>query len=248
LKNPLTNVRWLARRLHVAGLLFGAGFGAALLAGERVKELRAIVHERDVTLALLTVANGRPTWIKVGQKLGENVLVSADPATEVAVMRDEKGESYSLTMIRAMVNEEASPAKMQPPPNFVPDPRLANFKPPPYIVYESYPEPGTRRSNEGLDWEFILSDRNELRNPYPFFKSYMGPNAVVDWLLLGSEQKAALVEKLRQHGWHMQITASSHGLGISAQRIGRSDPTETYFPPVANKATPSKQRADSSVP
>lgn len=200
-----------------------------LVAG-RIVVFRSVVVEKGDTVVSVRDADGPTAWVRVGGVFSGNRVVALSTDLKRLDIIDERGQQYSVpleqsvifgqptvtTGIRRLVGDSARPKS--------PGQDAA------VEIFEAYPPKGSLRSNQGLDWDFIKSSRNPLRDrPDSVLKEY---SKVSDWLLLPPQRKQALIEQLRQHGWHLQVVASSEGLSFLGRRASPTDPNEVIYPEI----------------
>lgn len=222
----------IRRLLHLAVVLL-AFVALPSKAQDRAVAAHGIAQLESETLVSLRFADGAVIWASVGGRAHGNVIVSAEAQTGVVLLLDANGASYQLNLPPGRIRSEPTASDPQhrhskvlkfgaPAGAAEPAPALPVFE-----LYEEFPARGTKRSNRGLDWDFIHSDRNKFRDrPDVEF----GPYKVAAWLKLSPEKKSEMVERLRQHGWHIQVSASSYGVTLQAKRALPSDPREIEFP------------------
>jgi len=188
------------------------------------KEPRFVGYEvlGDVTFVRLE-ATGQPSrWVKVGEPYGDYVTERLDRAADVLHLRTRDGEKREAKLTVARIREGRSDANRVrfPAPSASASGRPAVKA---VEVYSVYPPGDAPRSEEGLDWAWIESKANPMRQ-LPLQPSIREQERLAQ---RSEAEKEELVELYRQSGWHVTITHDSAGVGISYRKItppGRPEP------------------------
>lgn len=158
-------------------------------------------------------------WLQVGTMHRANQIVALDLTTQILAVRDPAGELYQLPLTQLEKSPGGPPLDSSNRAKAVPAMRLPRGAPPPgykpTVVYEVYPPEGTPRSKTPINWEWIDSEANPMRQtPVQFTRS--------DWEKCRTDaERNDLIEHYRQHGWEVTVKRTNKSLDIDYKKLRR---------------------------
>lgn len=161
----------------------------------------------------------QPQWLQVGTIHRANQIVALDLTTQILTVKDPAGDLYQLPLTQLEKIPGASPVDSSTRAKAVPAMRLPKGPPPPgyrpTVVHEVYPPEGTPRSKAPLNWEWVDSEANPMRQtPVRFTKS--------DWEKCRTDgERNDLIEHYRQHGWEVTVKRTNKSLDIDYIKLRR---------------------------
>lgn len=170
----------------------------------------------DAQLVWLVAPGKDAKWVKVGESFHEYRLVRLDTAADLLYLQGAAQGEIAVKLARARVKlGGASQAPVRLPVPRTPSPRSGPV--PLNETYSVFPANEIQRSEAGLDWDWIESERNPMRRA-PIQPSIAEQE---QWPHLSEAEKGELVELYRQCGWHITISHRSSGVGLSYVKIKR---------------------------
>lgn len=157
-------------------------------------------------------------WVPVPGSIQGHRIAKLDRAKQVVTLITASGEEMHVPLEGAVIGK----VKLQPapPPEVVqteagprvklPVPASAGLErptPPGAEVVDVFPAPGTVPSTEGLDWDWIRSDDNPMKE----MATVPSISETKNWGKLTPEQRADLIELYRQNGWAITVYVKRSG-------------------------------------
>jgi hypothetical protein len=200
-------------------ILVLAGWALATTAQAQLHFGGYFVLAREEFVAL-SVPNARTVWVKVGDVYGDYRILRLDRSEKKLYVKLGDEELTVPMSERKILYEESKPQRVR-----LPDPVTNGTGPvKPSTVFSRFPATDIgARSNEGLDWAWIDSDKNPMKK-LPIQPSISEQDA---WPSLSESEKEDLVELYRQHGWHIAVELNEAGVGVRYRKAKPSTEQKT---------------------
>lgn len=166
----------------------------------------------------LSEADGRIAWVKVGEMFGDYRVRKLDRSADTLYVTLGQEKLVVPMSKQKVLKEESKPALVRLPDS--PGKPTASVKSSKVISRFPASDLG-ERSTEGLNWDWINSDKNPMRK-LPIQPSISEQDA---WPNLSESAKEDLVELYRQHGWHITVELNEAGVGVRYRKA--TPPSET---------------------
>jgi len=159
----------------------------------------------------------QPQWLQVGTMHRANQIVTLDLTTQILTIKDPAGDLYQLPLTQLEKSPGGPPLDSSTRAKAGPAVRLPQGAPPPgykpTVVHEVYPPEGMPRSKALLDWEWVDSEANPMRQtPVPLTMS--------DWQKCRTDiERNDLIELYRQHGWEVTVKRTNKSLDIDYRKL-----------------------------
>lgn len=203
---------------------------APTVAGESQLRLRGYFALGDGNeYVSLSSRSGDGRWVPIGGRFEQFKLAQFDRAAGVLTLVSDSGEKRVISLEAAPVRVagnsvrpaiDGAKVRFSPTGTAVPESRTL---PREFEVVDVFPPEGGIPSAEGLDWEWIRSEANPMRNQ----ATLPSLDESRKWANLTPAQKQDLVELYRQCGWALTVYVRRKGL-VAAKFAAIPRPGETH--------------------
>lgn len=161
--------------------------------------------------------NGTPSkWLEEGMEYRGNTIVSINLSTNLVTIKGSDGSLYTLPLNTSkIVVGDAAPGLGRAAMRMPDRPRRASSSSGETVVYELYPPKGTPVRVDDLDFAWINSDANPMKN------NPINPagREMLKWREMKPEEKDVFIETYRQCGWAVTVHDTNKGVGFSGTKL-----------------------------
>ncbi|MDX2152998.1 MAG: hypothetical protein SFV54_19805 [Bryobacteraceae bacterium] len=162
-------------------------------------------------------------WLQVGDRVGGNVVLEIEAAGGRATLADSDGATYSIILGQGSIGfgrsaGAATAPKLHRLSSLPPsEAEMARARATPTIVLDTYPEPARTIRTDDLDFAWIESDANPMKQQ----PVYPVGGEMLKWPSRTPEQKAEFLDLYRNCGWDMTVVTTNKGVSLRGKRIQR---------------------------
>lgn len=156
-------------------------------------------------------------WVEVGGVFFGYTVLSLDSEGKTVTLRDRNGLESKLGVSSLPATNLHGPKKVSASfaERFARPLGLGKGEIRPTEIIEVFPSQDTPRKVADLNWEWIRSEKNPMREKAAL---PMGLEAAA-WAEMNNQQKTDLVELFRQHGWALTGVITNKGIDFHAIRL-----------------------------
>jgi hypothetical protein len=202
----------------------------------RITEVPGFLVQRGKASVAVRITGLHSKWLEEGMTYERNTIEVIDVSLALVKIRDPQGVEYVLPLnINTIVGEVGVRAKSDAPKPAILLPHVAESEAQKSrrretVIYDVYPKKGFKPRVDDLDWDWIKSDQNPMRER---------PTNPVDrefnkWPSMNQAEKDAFIELYRQCGFEVSVVTDNKGVGMVSHRLqppaGDAGATENQKP------------------
>jgi hypothetical protein len=185
----------------------------------RITEVVGLLSSGDTPQVAVKMTGEPSKWLTTGMEYHGNTITDIDLEHDVVKVRSADGAAYTVPLNVAKIglgpgNVSGSRRAAVRLPSTPPSARTT---PSDTVVFEVFPPKGTKVSVDDLDFAWIDSSANPMRevpvNPVG--------GEMLKWRTMTPDEKAAFVETYRQCGWAITVHDTNKGVGFTGQKLSR---------------------------